>query len=115
MSDLKIRGEFVEYVVRKGDSLWKIANRFGTTTKTIQYINQLRSTRLQIGQVLKIPRDLISNKKSISKTQKVIKTDSPPIVAKQRIDEAFIGGGLDCCIRYRWDYSDERGNNQPAV
>ncbi|MCD6295921.1 MAG: LysM peptidoglycan-binding domain-containing protein, partial [Deltaproteobacteria bacterium] len=33
------KGKFLDYVVRKGDSLWKIANRFGTTTKTIQSLN----------------------------------------------------------------------------
>jgi membrane-bound lytic murein transglycosylase D len=65
MSGLKIKGEVAEYVVQKGDSLWKIANRFRTKTKTLKRVNQLSSSRLQIGQVLKIPMDLISHKKRI--------------------------------------------------
>lgn len=48
-------GSSVEYVVRKGDSLWKIANRFGTTTKALQSFNHMQTTRLDIGQVIRIP------------------------------------------------------------
>lgn len=44
------------YRVRKGDSLWLIAKRFKTSTKTLQRLNSLQSTRLQVGQVLKIKR-----------------------------------------------------------
>ena len=43
------------HVVRSGDSLWIIAKRYDTTTKKIQELNNLSTTRLHIGQVLKIP------------------------------------------------------------
>jgi membrane-bound lytic murein transglycosylase D len=43
------------HVVKRGDSLWILANRYGTTTKKIQTLNSLSSTHLYIGQVLKIP------------------------------------------------------------
>jgi membrane-bound lytic murein transglycosylase D len=52
----RLKGELLEYVVQKGDSLWTIANRFQTTTKAIQSLNQLRTTRLAIRQVLLIPK-----------------------------------------------------------
>jgi LysM repeat protein len=48
-------GSSKEYVVRKGDSLWKIANHFGTTTKALQSFNHMQTTRLDIGQVIRIP------------------------------------------------------------
>jgi len=51
------RRKLVEYVVRRGDSLWKIANRFATTTEAIQSLNNLNTTRLHIGQVLLIPQE----------------------------------------------------------
>jgi membrane-bound lytic murein transglycosylase D len=44
----------IEYVVRPGDSLFKIAKRFETTTEKIQGLNQLSTTRLAVGQALKI-------------------------------------------------------------
>jgi len=50
-----VQDKTIEYVVRKGDSLWRIANRFATTTRAIQSLNQLHSTRLYIGQILLIP------------------------------------------------------------
>ncbi len=41
--------------VRSGDSLWIIAKRYGTTVGKIKQVNGLRSNRLHIGQILKIP------------------------------------------------------------
>ncbi len=43
-----------QYRIRKGDSLWLIARRFNTNTKTLERINNLKSTRLYVGQILKI-------------------------------------------------------------
>jgi hypothetical protein len=37
------------------DSLWKIANRFGTTTNALKSFNHMQTTRLDIGQVIFIP------------------------------------------------------------
>ena len=44
----------VVHVVKKGDSLWTIAKKYGTTTKTIQQLNHLATTNLHKGQVLTI-------------------------------------------------------------
>jgi membrane-bound lytic murein transglycosylase D len=43
------------HVVNRGDSLWILAKRYGTTTKKIQSLNNLQTTQLHIGQVLKMP------------------------------------------------------------
>ena len=43
------------HTVKQGDSLWNIAKRYGTTTKKIQDINNLNTTELHIGQVLRLP------------------------------------------------------------
>lgn len=43
------------YTVIAGDSLFRIAQRFGTTVETLQQANKLSGTSLNIGQVLYIP------------------------------------------------------------
>ena len=79
----KAKGQIVKYVVKKGDSLWKVANRFGTTTKAIQRRNKLTNTHLKIGQVLMIPRGLTTFEKMRTKTYKVLKGDSPYRIAQK--------------------------------
>lgn len=79
----KAKGQIVKYVVKKGDSLWKVANRFGTTTKAIQRRNKLNNTHLSIGQVLMIPSGLTTFEKMKTKTYKVLKGDSPYMIAKK--------------------------------
>ena len=42
------------HIVRRGDSLWKLASRYGTTVDRIKRNNGLRSDRLTVGQKLRI-------------------------------------------------------------
>ncbi|MCK5505308.1 MAG: LysM peptidoglycan-binding domain-containing protein, partial [Thermodesulfovibrionia bacterium] len=43
-----------KYRIRKGDSLWLIARKFKTNTKKLKRINNLQSTRLYVGQYIKV-------------------------------------------------------------
>lgn len=43
------------YVVQRGDNLWDIANRFGTTVEAIMELNRLSSTLIYSGTELRIP------------------------------------------------------------
>ncbi len=45
---------YITYVVKKGDSLYSIAKKYGTSVSTIQKDNGLKSTALSIGQTLRI-------------------------------------------------------------
>ena len=47
---------YFEYTVRSGDTLWLLAQRFGTTVSAIKSSNGLTGDMLNIGQVLKIPQ-----------------------------------------------------------
>ncbi len=77
----------VTHRVRKGDSLWNIARRYGTTTRAIQQTNKMRGTTLKIGQKLSIPggktvqlaslKKVTSLKKKKVQTYRVKKGDTP--------------------------------------
>ena len=49
------------YIVKKGDSLYSIANKYNTTVEELKRINNLTSNILSIGQVLKLPSDKASD------------------------------------------------------
>lgn len=60
-STSSIEINYNNYTVQKGDSLYKIANKYNTTVQEIININNLTSSNLSIGQILKIPAASGSN------------------------------------------------------
>lgn len=49
------------YMVKSGDSLWSIANKYGTTVANLRSLNNLTSDNLQVGQVLRVPSSEAGN------------------------------------------------------
>jgi membrane-bound lytic murein transglycosylase D len=78
-----LQDDLQDYTVQKGDSLWSIAHRANTTTKTIRSVNNLKSTRLSIGQVLRIPREK-TRAQTKETTQYLVRSgDSPYLIAER--------------------------------
>ncbi|MCM1542112.1 MAG: LysM peptidoglycan-binding domain-containing protein [Blautia sp.] len=50
-------GSYFDYAVRAGDTLWLLSRRYGTTVETLKNLNGLTSDRLEVGQILRIPRN----------------------------------------------------------
>jgi LysM repeat protein/D-Tyr-tRNAtyr deacylase len=67
---------YVTYQVVSGDSLWAIANRFGTTIAAIKEANHLTSDAIFAGQTLRIP----SNEKAV-KEEEVPKAQTYTVVS----------------------------------
>jgi len=65
--------DYVIYTVREGDYLGKIARRYGTSVAKIKRWNHLRSSRIRVGQKLKI----YSRRPAITETAKMSHTKSP--------------------------------------
>jgi membrane-bound lytic murein transglycosylase D len=77
-------GKIVTHRVRSGDSLWILAKRYSTTTKKIQELNGLRTTRLYIGQRLKVPEVRYESPSSAGTNQYLVRRgDSPYKIAKR--------------------------------
>lgn len=71
------------YVVVKGDSLYKIANKFNTTVDNLKSINNLTTDALSIGQILKIPQKGEQPSPTESSTYIVQKGDSLYAIANK--------------------------------
>ena len=79
-------GKTLKYKVRRGDNLWNIARKFGTTTKTIMIVNKLSTTALSIGQRLYITSTSKQHVQTTAKKEgfyKVRSGDSPFLIAKK--------------------------------
>ena len=77
------KGEIGTYSVKKGDSLWLIAKRSGTTISEIKRLNGLRRNDLSIGQIIKIRGSATKAKTASSKTYRVKKGDTLSTIASQ--------------------------------
>ena len=71
---------YINYTVKKGDSLYKIANNYNTSVSIIQSLNNLTNNNLSIGQVLKIPT---TSSSSSTQEYTVKKGDSLYQIAKR--------------------------------
>ena len=72
------------HTVSRGDSLWNIANKYGVTTKKIQELNNLPTTKLYIGQILRLREQ--PKAASVVKGYKVYEVkpgDNPFTIAQQ--------------------------------
>jgi membrane-bound lytic murein transglycosylase D len=77
-------GQAVIHIVRKGDSLYTIARKYGTTTKKIQELNNLATTILIKGQTLTIfPRKNDPPAVNGLTTYEVRPGDSPFLIAQR--------------------------------
>lgn len=69
--------EYSEYIVQKGDSLWKISRNYNITVKELIELNNLTTTTLQIGDKLLVPIN------KIEKTYTVQRGDTLWSIAKE--------------------------------
>lgn len=61
-NDFGQRIDYVEYIVKKGDSLYTIAKKYDTTVASLTDINMLTSNAIFPGQILLVPKG--SNKET---------------------------------------------------
>ncbi len=77
------------YVVQRGDTLFRIAQRFGVTVRALMDANNLRTEAIFVGQVLAIP----GSGRSAPSTPAVVTTTpaSPPVAAPPADPQQIIG------------------------
>lgn len=82
------------YTVKKGDSLSTIAKKYKTTTATLKKLNGLSSTKIKVGQKLKVT-STAATKTTASKTTSTTSTNSTKVVsvAKKYLGVRYVFGG----------------------
>lgn len=65
--------DYSEYMVKNGDSLFKIAKLFNTTVEEIMILNRLATTTIYPNQILLVPNQSSTNNETITKTGDTIK------------------------------------------
>lgn len=72
---------YINYTVKRGDSLYSIANQYNTSVSDIKRINNLTSNNLSIGQILKLPNN--TNNNTNTKTYTVQRGDNLYSIARK--------------------------------
>jgi membrane-bound lytic murein transglycosylase D len=72
-----------KHVVKKGDSLWNLARRYGTSAKDIRKYNKLSNSNLRLGQVIKIPGTVAKKSSKDLRTYRVKRGDIPREIANR--------------------------------
>lgn len=63
-------GRYIKYEIQKGDSLFRISLRYGTTVEEIKRINSLKDDMIKAGQIIRIPDRKDSNNIAVSSGSK---------------------------------------------
>lgn len=91
-TDSSLRVEFEEYVVKKGDSMYNIAKKYGTTVSELSDINMLTSTVIYPGQILLVPKVNSNSSDYYFETYTIRENDNIEGIAKKfNIDPVTIG------------------------
>lgn len=74
------------YVVKQGDSLYKIANKYSITVNDLKSANNLSSNLLSIGQVLKIPSKTVDEGPTVSEETYIVQKGDSLYSIAQKFD-----------------------------
>ena len=77
------------HIVRRGDNLWAIAKKYGTTVNQIQALNGLSTTNLSVGQELKIKEATDADSATVSNKLSDIDTSSLRAYVVKQGDSAY--------------------------
>ncbi len=90
--NLGLRIDYVEYTVKKGDSLYTIAKKYNTTVSDLTDINMLTSNTIFPGQVLLIPKYSSYENDYYFENYVIQPGDTIELIAtKQGVDPVLIG------------------------